>query len=257
MANKLPISAILITKNEAHNLPRCLGSLQFCSQIVVVDSGSTDDTVAVAESLGAEVYQTADWPGFGPQKNRALGYAAQPWVLSIDADEWVTDVLASSIEGHVTGSQYPAEILRASSFCGQVMRHSGWGDDWVLRLFKNGSASFSNDLVHERVVSADSSVRLDGVLNHETYVSLAQVLAKIDQYSEAWVVQAAQKNRTSSLPKAIGKGFAAWFKTLVLKRGFLDGARGWLLAFTNGHATFYKYAKLWLAADDTKSKEGS
>ena len=245
MSEKLPISAILITKNEAHNLPRCLGSLQFCSQIVVVDSGSTDDTVAVAQSLGAEVHQTDDWPGFGPQKNRALAHANQPWVLSVDADEWLTPALEASIRAHLATDK-AAEILRASSFCGQTMRYSGWGDDWVLRLFRRESARFSNDLVHERLITDSKVLRLQGVMNHESFVDLSQVLRKIDHYSSAWAEQAFRNGRKSSLMKSVLKGFAAGFKTLLLKQGWRDGSRGFLLALTNAHGTFYKYAKLWL-----------
>jgi glycosyltransferase involved in cell wall biosynthesis len=246
MSDTLPISAILITKNEAHNLPRCLGSLQFCAEIIVVDSGSTDDTVAIAESLGAQVTVTQDWPGFGPQKNRALDRATQPWVLSIDADEWLTPELADSIRAHVTGRTGPAQILRASSFCGQVMRYSGWGDDWVLRLFPRDTGRFSDDLVHERVVVDGTPSDLSGLLNHESFTDLSQVLSKIDHYSSAWAEQAYARGRRSSLAKSILKGFAAGFKTLILKQGFRDGARGGLLALTNAHGTFYKYAKLWL-----------
>ncbi|MGB0957930.1 MAG: glycosyltransferase family 2 protein, partial [Litorivicinus sp.] len=114
MSDKLPISAIVITKNEAHNIERCLTSVSFCAQIVVLDSGSTDGTRAIAEAMGAEVSLSDDWPGFGPQKNRALALANQPWVLSIDADEWVEPDLAGAIARHLTSEQ-PAAILRASS----------------------------------------------------------------------------------------------------------------------------------------------
>ena len=246
MPNPLPVSAILITKNEAHNLPRCIGSLGFCSQIVVVDSGSSDNTVQVARDLGAQVTKTEDWPGFGPQKNRALDLASQPWVFSIDADEWVTPELESAIRQHVTSGTGGAEILRASSFCGRVMQYSGWGDDWVLRLFPRESGRFSQDLVHERVMVSGSLARLDGVLNHESFLDLSQVLYKIDHYSSAWAEQAYARGRRGGVAKAIVKGLAAFVKTLVLKQGFRDGLPGLLLAVTNGHGTFYKYAKLWL-----------
>lgn len=245
--SKLPVSAVLITKNEAHNLPRCIGSLGFCSEVIVLDSGSTDDTVSVAESLGARVYKTDDWPGFGPQKNRALSYATQSWVLSIDADEWVESDLATSIQQHLQNyPDQPAKVLRASSFCGKTMRYSGWGDDWVLRLFRRGSGEFSPDLVHERLVVQGVPVELQGTLGHESFVTLSDVLRKIDHYSSAWAEQAYRNGKRSNLSKSILKGFAAFFKTIVLKQGWRDGRMGLLLALTNGHGTFYKYAKLWL-----------
>ena len=245
MAELLPISAVIITKNEAHNIERCLASVSFCAQIVVLDSGSTDDTVRIARDLGADVSVTDDWPGFGPQKNRALALATQPWVLSIDADEWVESELAGAIAAHLSAGQ-PAEILRASSFCGRVMQHSGWGDDWVLRLFPRAGAKFSDDLVHERVLVGGAPVRLAGVMGHESFTDLSQVLAKIDHYSGAWAEQAYARGRRSSIGLAMLKGFVAFLKTALLKQGFRDGAHGWLLAVTNGHGTFYKYAKLWL-----------
>jgi len=244
MSEKLPVSAILITKNEAHNLPRCLGSLQFCSQIVVVDSGSTDDTVAVAQSLGAEVHQTDDWPGFGPQKNRALAHANQPWVLSVDADEWVEPELAASIARHVASSQQAAQVLRESSFCGRVMKYSGWGDDWILRLFPRAAAAFSDDLVHERVLVADGGARLDGVMGHETYRSLSQAIEKQISYAKAWADQ--RKDSVSSSPlKALGKGIWTLFRTLFLKQGFRDGCSGLALSIVNAIGTTSKYLLLW------------
>lgn len=245
--SKLPISAVLITKNEAHNLPRCIGSLSFCSEVIVLDSGSTDNTVGVAESLGATVHKTADWPGFGPQKNRALSFATQPWVLSIDADEWVEADLATSIKQHLQNKpDQPAKVLRASSFCGKTMRYCGWGDDWVLRLFKRGSGEFSPDLVHERLIVRGTPGELEGTLGHESFVTLSDVLRKIDHYSSAWAEQAYRSGKRGGPIKAMVKGLAAGFKTLVLKQGWRDGKHGWLLAITNAHGTFYKYAKLWL-----------
>ncbi len=245
MSDTYPVSAILITKNEAHNLPRCLGSLQFCSQIVVVDSGSTDNTVQVARDLGAEVHQTADWPGFGPQKNRALSYADQDWVLSVDADEWIEPELAEAIQQHIKTHVAPAEILRESSFCGRVMKYSGWGDDWILRLFKRDGAAFSDDLVHERVLVSGSPVKLKGAMGHESFTDLSQVLAKIDLYSGAWAQQNFANGRKATIGLSLLKGFAAFVKTYLFKQGFRDGAHGLLLSITNAHGTFYKYAKLW------------
>jgi len=245
MSEKLPISAILITKNEAHNLPRCLGSLQFCSQIVVVDSGSMDDTVAVAQSLGAEVHQTDDWPGFGPQKNRALAHANQPWVLSVDADEWVEPELAASIARHVVSSQQAAQVLRESSFCGRVMKYSGWGDDWVTRLFPLNQGQFSEDLVHERVEVLVDVGRLHGALGHETYRDLASALNKLNHYSKAWATQSYASGRSSTPGLAVGKAAFSFFKTYVLKQGFRDGAEGLALSCTNAVGTLTKYLYLW------------
>lgn len=172
--------------------------------------------------------------------------ATQPWVLSIDADEWVTPELAASIAAHLEQSSQPARVLRASSFCGRVMKHSGWGDDWITRLAPREAMRFSDDLVHERILVEGEPASLSGELGHESFRDLSDVLRKIDHYSSAWAEQAYKAGRRSSLGKAIGRGLFACLKTLVLKQGFRDGAHGVLLALTNGHGTFYKYVKLWL-----------
>ena len=243
--NKLPISAVLITKNEEKNIERVLGSLDFCAEIIVIDSGSTDNTVNLAKTYGAKVTVTKDWPGFGPQKNRALKQASQEWFLSIDADEWVTPELAQTIQSHLT-KDTPAKILRRSSFCGKVMRFSGWGDDWVTRLAKVGTAHFSDDLVHERLISNQHSIAIQGTLGHESFKDLNQVLEKISKYSDLWVQQAKTQGIRPSLVKAIYKSLWTFLKTFILKLGFLDGKHGLLLSITNAQGTFYKYAKLWL-----------
>ena len=150
------LSAIVITRNEAHNLHDCLQSMHgLVDEIIVVDSQSTDNTVAIAQQHGAKVSQPADWPGFGPQKNRALELATCDWVFSIDADERMTPELATEIKqllqlGDVNTAY---KVPRLSFYCGKFIHHAGWQPDYVLRLFRRGTAKFSDDLVHERVVT--------------------------------------------------------------------------------------------------------
>jgi glycosyltransferase involved in cell wall biosynthesis len=167
--SKTTLSAIVITRNEAHNLDDCLRSLQsLVDEIVVVDSQSTDDTVAIAQRYGAKVSLPADWPGFGPQKNRALNLATCDWVLSIDADERLTPELSAEILAALQrpGVDVAYEIPRLSWYCGKFIHHAGWQPDYVLRLFKRGSAKFSDDLVHERVVTDRTLVKLHNHLLH-------------------------------------------------------------------------------------------
>ena len=145
------LSAIVITKNEAANIGACLDSLAFCDERIVVDCGSADATVKLAQEKGARV-AFQEWRGFGPQKNYALSLATGTWVLSLDADELVTPELAAAIKAAIAdGSADAWEVLRLSSFCGRDMYHSGWYPDYVLRLFKRGKASFDDVIVHERV----------------------------------------------------------------------------------------------------------
>jgi len=253
------LSAILITRNEAHNLEDCLASLQgLVEEIVVVDTQSSDATVAIAQRFGAKVSQPDDWPGFGPQKNRALALATQPWVLSIDADERVTPELAAEInlaigraqlDGNHTGSvekHYSAyEIPRLTWYCGKFIQHCGWRPDYVLRLFRRDSAKFSDDLVHERVITNEVIGKLKNHLLHYSYLDFSQVLAKAEAYSSAAAQQAFSRGERGSIGKGVMHGAWAFFRTYVLRVGFLDGAHGLALSISNAQTSYYKYVKLW------------
>src|SRR5262249_50105768 len=141
------LSAIVITRNEAGNIAECLDSLAFCDERIVVDCGSTDDTVALARARGANVVHH-DWEGFGAQKNYALSLAKGDWVLSLDADERVTPQLAAAINGAIADGRADGyEFPRLSSFCGRPLRHSGWHPDYVLRLFRRSRARFTDVVV--------------------------------------------------------------------------------------------------------------
>jgi len=149
------ISVVIITKNEEANIERCLRSVDWANEVIVLDSGSTDRTIEISQKLGARVSVTADWPGFGPQKNRALERATGEWVMSLDADEWVTPDLRDEILNVISrpNGAMAFRVPRLSSFCGRFMRHSGWWPDYVTRLFRRGAARFSDDVVHERVIA--------------------------------------------------------------------------------------------------------
>ncbi len=251
------LSAIVITRNEAHNLHDCLQSLHgLVDEIIVVDSQSTDATVTIAQQHGAKVAQPEDWPGFGPQKNRALDLATCAWVFSIDADERVTPELAAEIEGvlHANLDHVAYQVPRLSWYCGQFMKHSGWQPDFVLRLFKRGTARFTNDLVHERLVVDVPVQKLGGILLHYSFMNFSQVLLKINAYSEASAKQAYAKGKRATVFTAVGHGFWSFFKTHFLKAGFLDGQHGLALAISNGEGTYYRYMKLWLLTKDSNDK---
>jgi glycosyltransferase involved in cell wall biosynthesis len=251
------LSAILITHNEAHNLPDCLGSLKgWVDEVVIVDNGSTDDTVAIAERWGARVMRVRDWPGFGPQKNRALDAARSDWVLSIDADERLTPELAREIQQAVQrDTDHAFEFPRLSWYCGRFMRHSGWYPDPVLRLFKRGRARFSDDLVHERLLPQDPVRRLQGDLLHYSFKNFSQVLAKVDRYSTAAAQQMYLRGRRAYFVEAPVRGAWAFVRTYVLRAGFLDGPQGFALAISNAQGTYYRYLKLWLMGKQESKQE--
>lgn len=243
----MSLSVILITKNEAANLPGCLASVAFADELVVVDSGSSDDTVAIAQAHGARVQQTPDWPGFGPQKNRALDMATSDWVLSIDADERITPELQQQILGAVASGRADAfEIPRLTRFCGQWIRHCGWTPDHVLRLFRRGTARFSDDLVHERVVaSGGAPARLTQVMLHDSYPTPAHYWRKLESYSLAWAQQRHAAGRQTSMLRAALAGAVAFVRSYVFRLGFLDGAMGFAVCTMQAQASFGKYFTLY------------
>ena len=243
------LSVIIITKNEAVNIRACIESVVWADEIIVVDSGSSDATVEICRELGAQVY-VHDWPGFGMQKNRALGYATKDWVFSIDADERVTHELREEIQSAMQRGQAEGyEIPRLSSFCGRYMHHSGWYPDYVLRLFRRGTGKFSDDLVHERVIVNGPITKLQQLLLHESFRDLEQLLAKINHYSTASAQMLHRKNRTASLKKAVGHALWAFFRSYFLRAGLLDGREGFMLAVSTAEGTYYRYLKLMLLAE--------
>ena len=249
------LSVILITRNEEANLDDCLASLEgIAQQIVVVDTNSADRTLEIAQNYGAVVSQPADWPGFGPQKNRALELATGEWVLSLDADERLTPALRSEI---LTAIHHSADvdcfaIPRLSWYCGRFIRHSGWSPDYVDRLFKRGTAHFSDDLVHERLIPNGQVAKLENPMLHYSFMNYSQVLQKIDRYSTASAEQAFAKGKTSSPLKALLHGAWSFIRTYFIRTGFLDGAQGLTLAISNAQGTYYRYIKLWQLCRDAR-----
>lgn len=241
------LSIILITKNEAENIRACIESVAWADEIVVVDSGSTDDTVAICKELGAQVH-VHDWPGFGVQKNRALGYAKKDWVLSLDADERVTPELRAEIEAILKTEQTADSYLvpRLSNYCGRFMYHSGWYPDLLPRLFRRGKARFSDDLVHERLIVEGSSAKLKGLLLHYAFDGMEEVLHKVNQYSTAGAAMMHKRGRQASLTGAVVRGLWSFFRTYILRGGILDGREGFMLAVSNAEGTYYRYLKLML-----------
>ncbi|TSA22768.1 MAG: glycosyltransferase family 2 protein [Betaproteobacteria bacterium] len=241
----MTLSVILITKNEAERLPRCLESVRFADEIIVLDSGSTDATLEIARRYTDQVFISDGWPGFGPQKNAALSHASGDWVLSLDADEWLTPELAAEVQRVLAAPQADVyEIPRLSSFCGREMRHSGWWPDHVARLFRRGTARFSDDLVHERLLFTTHARRLMHPIRHETYRHLDEMLVKLNRYSTAGAQNQLDQGKRAGLGKAISRGLWAFLRTYIIRAGFLDGREGFLLAVANAETTYYRYLKL-------------
>lgn len=245
------LSVILITKNEAANLRACLESVAWADEIIVVDSGSTDETVAIAQEFTPHVY-SHDWPGFGAQKNRALSYATKDWVFSIDADERVTPELHTAIARALHDESVSVYcVSRLSNYCGRFMRHSGWYPDLLPRLFQRRAAKFSDDLVHERLMSEGHQDILQGTLLHYAFDDLEEVLHKVNQYSSAGAKMMQQRGKKTSLKGAVMRGLWSFFRTYILRGGILDGREGFMLSVSNAEGTYYRYLKLMLMNRNT------
>ncbi|KQR90074.1 LPS biosynthesis protein [Burkholderia sp. Leaf177] len=239
----------LITFNAAARLAQCLEAVSFADEIVVIDGGSTDATAGIAEAHRARVIEVRDWPGFGPQKNRALDALTTDWVLSIDADEIVSPELGLAIREALAKPQADVYAVdRLSNFCGNWIHHSGWYPDWIPRLFKRGAARFSDDLVHERLVlsqpGATKVARLKGKLMHYSYEDFETVLRKLDTYSTAGAQQRHAAGKRGSFSTAVLRGVWAFVRTYFLRRGFLDGRAGFMIAVFNAQTVYYRFLKL-------------
>jgi glycosyltransferase involved in cell wall biosynthesis len=246
--NRPTLGIALITYNASARLAQCLQSVQqWADDIVVIDGGSTDGTIDIARTHGARVQVESVWPGFGPQKNRALDALSTDWILSIDSDEIVTAELASAIQSAMRDARHDVfSVDRLSSFCGKWVRHSGWYPDRIPRLFKRGSARFSDDLVHERLVFPASTAvaPLQGKLLHYSYEDFETVLRKLDAYSSAGARQRHTEGKRGGLGVAVSRGLWAFARTYLLRRGFLDGGAGFMIAVFNAQTVYYRFLKL-------------
>ncbi len=244
------LSVIIITKDEAQDLPRALNSVSFADEVIVLDSGSTDGTQKIAKDWGAQLFETQDWPGFGLQKNRALARATQDWVLSLDADEWIESDLALEIKELIaahsdlqrTGNTATAfRIRRRSIFIDRVIRFGDWRGDRVIRLFRRNSGRFSDDLVHERLIVNGPIGDLTGFMGHFSVRSIEDSRSKMWQYNRSAAVRIAKDGR-GGLIKGLLKAAFSLLRGLVLRGGLLDGLRGVQLAWFNARGAYLRYA---------------
>lgn len=241
------VSAIIITKNAGTMIRRCVESVAWADEIIVVDSGSTDDTAEICRAMGVNFSVTADFPGFGPQKNRALDLATGDWVVSLDADEWITPELRDEMRAAMANPTAAAyAVPRRSSFCGRYMKHSGWWPDHVIRLIRRDAARFSDDRAHERLLVDGVTRKLKQPLMHEAISTMDQMLGKMNLYSTASARMLHERGRKASLATAILHGTWAFFRTYVFRLGFLDGREGFILAVANAEGSYYRYVKLML-----------
>jgi glycosyltransferase involved in cell wall biosynthesis len=251
--NKTTISTIIITKNAGEHLARCLESVKWTDEIIILDCGSEDNTIDIAKQYTDKITITDDWPGFGPQKNRALQQASNEWVLSIDADEWLPAELITEIQQTLAVPSAVAYwFKRKSEFCGKLIKYGDWRNDRVLRLFKRNLGKFSNDLVHEKLIITGPSNTLTHAILHKSFTTLESAIHKMDHYSTLSAQMKSKNNKKSSLGKAITHALWTFIRGYFLRYGFLDGQAGLMLAISNAEGCYYRYAKLALINKNNK-----
>ncbi|WED23257.1 glycosyltransferase family 2 protein [Vibrio sp. JC009] len=249
--NKPTLAVALIVKNESQHLKACLETVKgWVDEIVILDSGSTDDTEVIARQYTDKFFVNEQWPGFGPQRRLAQSHIESDYVLWLDADERVTPELKESIlkavEANKPNTLY--RFARLSWVFGRYIRHCGWYPDRVLRLYPTKLTQYNDALVHEKVeVSSDMQVEnLSGDAIHYTYNDMNHYLVKSAGYAKAWAEQREKKGKKSSISQGIIHAITCFLKMYVLKAGFLDGKQGFLLSLLSAHSTFVKYADLWI-----------
>jgi glycosyltransferase involved in cell wall biosynthesis len=244
------LSVIIVAKNEAHDIADTITSVrEWCREVIVFDSGSTDGTQELCRRLGAKVFET-DWPGDGPQKNRALAEASGEWVLCLDADERIGPELREEILRELPRTRHAAlSTPRLSSFCGQDMRHGDWWPDRIVRIFRRDRGRFTDVRTHTRPIVDGTTGALSCPILHRSIPDLHEALDKLNVYSTEGAKTLYERGKRASFLRAVASGTWAFVRMYVLQRGFLDGRRGFVVALLNAEGTFYRYLKLWLMRD--------
>jgi glycosyltransferase involved in cell wall biosynthesis len=239
-----PLSAVIIARDAASQLDACLASVSFADELVVVDSGSTDNTVAIAERHGARVIHQK-WLGYGTQKRFAAAQARHNWVLSLDADERVSDELRENVRRELSTPRFSAyEFPRRNRFMGRWLHHGEGYPDWSLRLFDRRHANWSEDPIHEKVVAPGPVGRLSGDLLHESEQGIADYLAKQNRYTSLQAEQLYARGKRAGMGKLVFNPFLRFVKFYFFRMGFLDGVPGFIHIAIGCFNSFAKYAKL-------------
>ena len=239
------LSAVIITRNEEAVLPRCLKSVSWADEIIMIDSHSTDKTREIAAQLGAKVV-VSDWRGFGPAKQEGVNMATGEWVLSIDADEEVSPELRAEIQQVLADgtSMRGFEIPRKTNFLGRWIYHCGWYPDYVLRLFLKTNGRFDEAVVHEKVLVDGPVGKLKSELLHYSFPTLEHYFTKSNRYTTLGAHEALRAGKTSTWFGIIFKPPVSFFSQYILRQGFRDGVEGFLVSALSAVAVMVKYAKL-------------
>lgn len=241
-----PVSLCIIAMNEADRIVRCIESVDFAAEVVVVDSHSTDSTRDVAAAAGARVIER-DWAGFVDQKNYCVDHARHDWVLVLDADEWLSHEAREAIVAALSRPELPDgfELNRLSRYLGRWVRRGGWYPDRTLRLYRRSRGRFQGGDIHERVRVDGTVERIPHDILHDPYRSFGEHLRTLDRYTTLAADQKWSRGQRAGWEDLTLRPLAKFLRMFVLKRGFMEGTVGFVMAVTGSFYVFSKYAKLW------------
>lgn len=237
------VSAVIITKNEEHNIERCLKSLDFAGEIIIFDSGSTDKTLEICARYDTKIIQT-EWLGFGRTKRAAVNAAANDWIFSIDADEEVSGELKQEIIKILANpSNDGYTVKRHSYFLGKRIKYCGWSSDYPLRLFNRTKGNFNEMEVHEGVEIDGTVAVINKPLLHYTYPTVGIQISKLNHYSDLQAKAMIDEGKRYSVLSALFFGLVKFMTMYVLRLGFLDGRAGFILCYNTAVSVYLKYIK--------------
>ena len=239
------VSLVIITSNEEKNIARCIDSVDWADDVLVLDSGSTDRTCEIARQRGARVFQEK-FRGFRAQKERATELALHNWIVSLDADEAFSNELSEEIKDLLSQKANfdGVETPRLSFHLGRWIRHGGWYPDYQVRVFDRTRAKWIGGHVHERVI-ATGTVRTRNAIQHWVFENLEDQVETNNFYSSKGALDLRDKGKSFSIFRLVTKPISKFFETYLLKRGFLDGMPGFIISVGAAYSIFLKYAKLW------------
>ncbi len=243
---KKPLSAVIIAKNEARQIADCLRPLlQLADEVLVIDNGSSDATPEIAQKMGARVIRT-EWKGYAETKNFGSQQAKHDWILSIDADEVVSEELKQSLLQLNMQKEKMYALDCLTNYCGQWVYHSGWYPDWKVRLYNKKDTKWVGEFVHEHLhlPKGTEIIRLKGKLYHYSYLSEEDHLQRIEHYARLSAMKLLHEGRSASWLKRCFAPAARFIRTFIIKRGFLDGSLGWKLSCKDALLVRRKYELL-------------
>jgi len=249
----LPLSVVIVTKNEEHNIEDALKSAADAREIVVVDAFSDDRTFEICRKYTDKIFQH-QWEGFANQKQKAVDYAGEEWILLLDSDERITpELMAEMRRAIISGDCNGYYIPRENYFIGRWIKHGGWWPDYTLRLFRKKKGRLEIREVHEKVTVEGNTAYLKNPLKHYTYRSISDFVLRADKYSTLAARELIKHSGNTGLFSVTIKPIATFIKMYFIRRGFLDGSHGLILALLYSYYTFLKYVKVW----ESKYKEAT